>query len=472
MSCITGYAQEKFNEIVNTEVAFLDDFSSNKNNWPTVVNDSLGLRLADGKYYTMAAKTNITLPKQVNLSLAYQNNLWRLSTEVEYVEGNGFFGLLYGSIAYPTTYAFMINGNRDFVILKTVKDKTEVLIKGNSSKINIGKGAKNILCISSAYNILNIEAETYFYVNGSRVQNPTKAEQAKIDLANEEIKKKNGGNLPITLDDFMNIGKNFIPLEPLGNGKIGIIVTKATVVNFDNLKLEVKPNKGNIIMRNNEWSTDATLTKYLSKELLEEDRLGAEEYKKSKLEREREKMVKAKESIGRLSENLLYPFGKTYKKAIPNDSAVAWLQEFKLSLSSSISSPLGFYEEKDLLSKNDSSETYQVRHYLPKIKAEARVQVNTKSKIGKFIAIIRLGEDLNEVQAIELCSNYLANIAAAFDHYGNKYIDVNEDKTDKTMPRQLYINDGGDFVSNKVTKATVKPVKGNNGWNVYLHIFL
>ena len=102
---IAAFSQDRLNEIVKTETAFIENFSSNSRNWPQSENDSVGLKVINEVYYTMASKTNILLPRRVSANLSSKRNLWRLSAEVTYADGNSYFGLLFGSFDSKITYA-------------------------------------------------------------------------------------------------------------------------------------------------------------------------------------------------------------------------------------------------------------------------------------------------------------------------------------------------------------------------------
>ncbi|MGF2413118.1 MAG: hypothetical protein ACQUYJ_12380 [Ferruginibacter sp.] len=459
-----GFAQEKFNEIVKPEIYFLEDFSSNTKNWPLVVNDSVGFKIVNGVYNTMAAKTNIVLPKKISTSLSNKRNLWRLSAEVTYVDGTSFFGLLFGSFDSQTMYTYMINGGGNFVIVQTKGKETTVLKQGKSSKINIGKGAVNIISIETDNNDLYNYADIRFYVNGSNVEASTKAEAEKnvdkpVEFTMKEIDAMQKDMVLHSIDP-----------ENFGDGKIGIIVTRGAAANFDNIKLETKPNKGRMIMYKNKWGYDPYFSKYLAKDIAADDQSARSEVINRKIKKSEEDLNKAKVAITRLSKKLLQPYGNAVAAAKPDEKAVAWLYDFVINLEGVVGGPLYAYPEKDLISKTDSTETYAVRHYLPGVITPGKVLINSKK--NKSTCLIPLAKGLSTAEATTLSSNYLATIAAALGVNDNEYYEPVNKPVSTDIPRSLCINGSKSFISNRYVAAILDVKKDTDGtWGITMNLF-
>jgi hypothetical protein len=475
-SCI--FSQERLNEIVNPEISFLEDFSNNAKNWPQGENDSVGLKIFNEAYYTLAAKNNFILPKKLNsTSLSSERNLWRLSAEITYVDGKSFFGLLFGSFDSRITYAFMINGGGNFMVLKSEGAKNTILTQGKSAKINIGKGAVNILSIQTDNNYVYNYSDIRYYVNGSDVELSTKAEQDIIDASVAEKKKKNkeyDSSLELTLEDLENMQKSIVlhSLDPenYGTVKIGIITTRGAAANFDNIKLETKPNKGRIITYNNKWESDSYFTKYLAKDIAAEEQVEKAAQQNKKIKEAEAALNKARSTIARLSNKQLHPYGANIPAAVPDEKAVAWLQKFIPSFEGIVGRPLDYYPEKNMVANDDSSETYNVKHYLPGVDASIKAVINTKTK--KANCVIPLAKGLTTKEAIALCTNYLANMAAAFEVIGKEYHEPTNVPVSSEIPRPLLINSGTSFIINGFTSARIDPRKDKQGtWYVVLYLF-
>ena len=472
---IAAFSQDRLNEIVKTETAFIENFSSNYRNWPQSENDSVGLKVINEVYYTMASKTNILLPRRVSANLSSKRNLWRLSAEVTYADGNSYFGLLFGSFDSKITYAFMINGGGNYVILQIEGSKNSVLKQGKSAKINTGKNAINILSVETDNDYYYNFPNTQFLVNGREVDQPTKAEQTKLDAAAaEKNKDAKDAYKKFTIEDMEEMSKDFalrrIDPENFGDGKIGIITTRGAAANFDNLWLETKPNKGRTVMYNNKWSKDPYFFKYLAKDIAAEEQVKRQEQQNKKLADTESDLKKAKAAIARLPASLLHPFGNTVAAAVPNEKAVVWLQRFVIEMQGYVGNPLYTYPEKDLLKKEDSTEIYTVKHYLPAVNFSAQIVIGTKTKKAK--CVIQLASDVSTENATTLCSNYLANMAAAFDKTSNVYIDNDNATGGKIIPRTLYISEGKNTIIKSYVIAKVEPLPNKQGgWDVLLVLF-
>ena len=472
IKCSASFSQEKFNVIVDPVTNFSENFSSNYKNWPQAENESVGLKIIDGEFHLMAGKSNIILPQKINASLSNKNRLWRLSAEVTYIDGKSSFGIFFGTIDSPNTYAYMINGMGDYFILKINGGQNKVLAQGKSSKINIGKGAKNILSIETDNDYLYNYPYTCFNINGSNVRRITKAEEKAIE---DKKPKEADGTTAIVqftkkdIDDMMkDLEVSRIDPEVGSNGKIGLILSAGVAAKYDNIMLETKPNRGRMIMYNNKWAYNPEFSKYLAKNIALEEETERAEVLSRKLKSEAEDLNRDKAAIAKLTDKQLHPYGNAVAAAKPDIKAVAWLRKIILQMSS----PLGLlftYSEKELISKTDSSEQYKIKHNLPNINSTAAIDINIKKQKG-FCAIT-LAKGISTEAATILCSNYLANLAAAFDVAGNEYYEPQNTAENKDIPRTLLINGSKNYLSSKYVAGLLDVVKDGDGtWKIVLYL--
>jgi hypothetical protein len=395
-------------------------------------------------YYHVARATNIIAIQNPYVSLFNKNNYWKYTVETTYNEGGGLFGLAYGVKDAKNYNLFLINGNSDFMIVSIVEGKSEILLKGNSEKINKGKGAKNILTIQNDQNKY-VNYKVNYYVNGSDVTLKTDKEESLvpkktddkkyvIDLVNDPLFNKSHGL------DFANASS------------IGLFSAKGSSVAFDNIILKTKPNKGRMIMMNNTWADNEEEKKYLNPIIKNQEKEHTQKYNATIQRRIDSVYNSTKAEIANLSL-------KDKKRVVAEVEAVVWLKDVLFNISTNFT----FYYKMELITEKPGEKVYKIKHSLPNMDGPA--QYIGKSA-GEGVVNVLLGKNLDELQAKKLVDQYISNLLAS--NVNAKFLDGEPANKDLHFVGVGY---GRDFISNYNKIAYLLPKKNDSGnWDVVLKI--
>jgi hypothetical protein len=453
------FSQKILDQVVDAETIYNEDFKTT-GNWPQKRDDTSTAFTKEGVYYTLAVLKNINVLDKVGRSLANEKNFWQLNTVVQYSDGSGFYGLSFGASDDTKIWSFVINAMGEYGIIERNGKEVKILKQGKSQKINTGKGAINILTVQTDDDYIYNNAGIRFFVNGSNIEGLTKEEEA-IEKVTREKNKADMQN-DATLHSINPKGYG-------GNGKVGILVMRGAAANFANIWLKIKQNKGGKIMYKNRWGYDASLCKYLPKNIALEEEEARNKAKIKEGKKEDEYLSATKKSIENLSKKILHPYGENFDAAIPNEQTVLWIKKLLDNFQFDVGNPLYFYPEKEERKTTDSSNFYIIKHYLPNIDYGAEAFVNTKSKNAQLSIV--LGEGLPKNEAIKLSSNYLANVAAAFDIADANYSEEPGKTGNKEIPRELLLRINNKYMYTNIVGGIMVGKNKDETFNISLILF-
>ena len=438
------FAQKSFDIKVPETITFSDDFTNNSKKWLDKENDSIVSKIQNGIYYHVARAMNIITIQNPYVSLFNENNYFKYSVETNYIEGPGFFGLVYGFKDTRNFNLFLINGNSEYMVVNTTDGKSETLLKGKSEKINKGKGAKNILTVKNGnYKFVNYRVE--YLVNGSSISGLTEAEEH-----NKPVEPKKSMSDMIMNDPFFNKAYG---LDFANTSSIGLFSTKGSSVGFDNLILKTKPNKGRIVMMNNTWVESEEDKKYLNP-LIKSQELSYELKRKTSEQGRIDSVYLAtKKEIASI------PIAKSNNITAEID-AVICLKDILFRISTAFI----YFEYMELVSEKESIKTYKIKHSLPNV--EGLGQYINKPKAEGIVNVL-LARNLDEIKTRKLVNQYISNLLAA----EIKYAKLLDPEPENQNLHFIGIGYAKDFFNGYRTTAYLLPKKNEGGlWDTVLKI--